>query len=74
MQTCRLSYDCSIFVGSFTYNLQFQSNFRVRSTSVSRPFSSGLNFALETHEGTQEEVSFFLISFQLRVLNVAESI
>lgn len=57
---CRLmEYNCSILFDSFTSNSQFQNNFCVRSTSVSRSFCSALTFALETREGTQEEVSFF---------------
>ncbi|XP_009334424.2 DNA repair protein RAD4 [Pyrus x bretschneideri] len=47
----------------------FQSNFRVRSTSVSRPFSSGLKFALETHEGTQEEIAALSVAL-FRALNL----
>ncbi|KAL6225771.1 hypothetical protein ACLB2K_004620 [Fragaria x ananassa] len=46
----------------------FQSNFRVRTTSVRRSFHLALNFALETLEGTQEEMSFLL---RIAALSVA---
>ncbi|XP_062003363.1 DNA repair protein RAD4 isoform X1 [Rosa rugosa] len=47
----------------------FQNNFRVRTTSVRRSFHSALNFALETREGTQEEIAALSVAL-LRALNL----
>ncbi|ONI17468.1 hypothetical protein PRUPE_3G161000 [Prunus persica] len=47
----------------------FQNNFRVRSTSVSKSFYSALTFALETHEGTQEEIAALSVAL-FRALNL----
>ena len=41
------------------HNLQFHNSFRIRSpSSTERSFDSALAFALETREGTAEEVVF----------------
>lgn len=46
------------------HNLQFHSNFRIRSpSSTERSFDSALAFALETREGTAEEVAFSFCGF-----------
>ncbi|XP_004289443.1 PREDICTED: DNA repair protein complementing XP-C cells homolog [Fragaria vesca subsp. vesca] len=47
----------------------FQNNFRVRTTSVRRSFHLALNFALETREGTQEEIAALSVAL-FRALNL----
>lgn len=55
-------YDLACLFDTFTKNLQFRDNFRIKSlTDVERSFHSALAFALETREGTLEEVALNIL-------------